>query len=168
MAGSQPKHSADEIFDLGHLKELIQLMKAHDLMEVDLRREKHRIRISRGQIAQAWPGVAPVATSPPPAPQIAAPPSPAAATAPAKSEQHLTITSPMVGTFYSKPNPDAPNFVKVGDVVGPETVVCIIEAMKVFNEIPAEMSGRIIGIHAENGDSVEFAKPLFTLEKSGK
>jgi acetyl-CoA carboxylase biotin carboxyl carrier protein len=79
-----------------------------------------------------------------------------------KSEEHLAvIKSPMVGTFFVSPSPEAPAFVKVGDHVGPETAVCIIEAMKVFNEIPAEMAGQIVAVLVENGAPVEFGQPLF-------
>ena len=74
------------------------------------------------------------------------------------------IKSPMVGTFYAAPDPDSPSFVKVGDHVGPETTICIVEAMKVFNQIPAEVSGRIIAVLAENGASVEFGQPLFKVD----
>jgi acetyl-CoA carboxylase biotin carboxyl carrier protein len=74
------------------------------------------------------------------------------------------IKSPMVGTFYSAANPESPPFVKVGDHVGLETVVCIIEAMKVFNEIPAEVSGQIAAVLVENGAPVEFGQPLFKVQ----
>jgi acetyl-CoA carboxylase biotin carboxyl carrier protein len=70
----------------------------------------------------------------------------------------------MVGTYYAAASPDSPPFVKVGDQVGPETTVCIVEAMKVFNEIPAECSGRIVAVLAQNGDPVEFGQPLFRVE----
>jgi acetyl-CoA carboxylase biotin carboxyl carrier protein len=70
----------------------------------------------------------------------------------------------MVGTFYSAASPESPPFVKVGDRVGPESTVCIIEAMKVFNEIPAECAGRIVAVLAQNGDAVEFNQPLFRVE----
>jgi acetyl-CoA carboxylase biotin carboxyl carrier protein len=74
------------------------------------------------------------------------------------------IKSPMVGTFYSASKPESPPFVKVGDAVGPDTTVCIIEAMKVFNEIPAECSGRIVAVLLANGDPVEFGQPLFKVD----
>ena len=74
------------------------------------------------------------------------------------------IKSPIVGTFYSAPDPDAPAFIKVGDHVGPETTVCIVEAMKVFNEIPAEISGKITAVLVENGSPVEFGQPLFRVD----
>ncbi len=70
----------------------------------------------------------------------------------------------MVGTFYASPDPDSPPYVKVGDVVGPETTVCIVEAMKVFNQIPAEVSGRIVAVLVENGAPVEFGQPLFKVD----
>jgi acetyl-CoA carboxylase biotin carboxyl carrier protein len=73
----------------------------------------------------------------------------------------LVIRSPMVGTFYAAPSPDAAPFVKVGDSVGPESTVCIVEAMKVFNEIPAECSGKIVAVLATSGDPVEFGQPLY-------
>ena len=73
----------------------------------------------------------------------------------------------MVGTFYSKPNPESENFAKVGDLVTPETTVCIVEAMKVFNEIPAEISGRIVAVLVENEEPIEFGKPLFKVDTDG-
>ena len=76
----------------------------------------------------------------------------------------VKITSPMVGTFYRSPSPDAESFVDEGDHVGPETTVCIVEAMKVFNQIPAELSGRIVAVLAENGSPVEFGQPLFRVD----
>jgi acetyl-CoA carboxylase biotin carboxyl carrier protein len=87
---------------------------------------------------------------------------------PAESKAELSnatyIRSPMVGTFYSAANPDSPPFVKVGDHVDPETTVCILEAMKVFNEVPAECAGKIAAIMAKNGDAIEFNQPLFRVE----
>ena len=74
------------------------------------------------------------------------------------------IKSPIVGTFYAAPNPESQPFVKVGDHVGPETVICIVEAMKVFNQIPAEVAGRIVAVLAENGAPVEFGQPLFKVD----
>jgi acetyl-CoA carboxylase biotin carboxyl carrier protein len=73
----------------------------------------------------------------------------------------ITINSPTVGTYYSSPTPDDPPFVSVGSRVQPETIVCIVEAMKVFNQIPAELSGTIVAVLAKNGESVEFGQPLF-------
>jgi acetyl-CoA carboxylase biotin carboxyl carrier protein len=78
----------------------------------------------------------------------------------------VLIKSPMVGTFYAAQNPESPPFVKVGDHVGKDTAVCIIEAMKVFNEIPAGTSGKIVAVLVENGEPVEYAQPLFKVDTS--
>ena len=78
--------------------------------------------------------------------------------------QFAFVKSPMVGTFYTTPSPDAAAFVKVGDHIGPETTVCIVEAMKVFNEIPAEISGKIVAVLVEHGEPVEFGQPLFKVD----
>jgi acetyl-CoA carboxylase biotin carboxyl carrier protein len=93
------------------------------------------------------------------APQMVAQ-APLPTSAPADDDS-LYVTSPMVGSFYTAPSPDAEDFVKVGDHVGPETTVCIVEAMKVFNEIPAEVSGKIVAVLVENGDPVEFGQKLY-------
>jgi acetyl-CoA carboxylase biotin carboxyl carrier protein len=82
----------------------------------------------------------------------------------AESKDVILVKSPMVGTFYAASDPNTPPFVKVGDHVGPETIVCIVEAMKVFNQIPAEAAGRVIAVLAENGVPVEFGQPLFKLD----
>jgi acetyl-CoA carboxylase biotin carboxyl carrier protein len=103
----------------------------------------------------------------PVAPQPVAPPATAAAagqTAPPADENLEAVKSPMVGTFYSSPNPESPPFIKVGDHVGPTTTVCVIEAMKVFNEIPAEVSGQIVAVLVDNGEPVEFGQPLFKVD----
>jgi acetyl-CoA carboxylase biotin carboxyl carrier protein len=99
--------------------------------------------------------VAPAAVGPP------APESDTATGAESKAENFAVIKSPMVGTFYAAPDPESPPFVKVGDHIGRETTVCIVEAMKVFNQIPAEVSGRIVATLVENGEPVEFGQPLF-------
>jgi acetyl-CoA carboxylase biotin carboxyl carrier protein len=92
----------------------------------------------------------------------------AVGSAPAGDGPHIKlITSPMVGTFYSKPKPDSDDFVKVGSVVGKDTVVCIVEAMKVFNDIPAEVAGKIVEILAKNEDAVDFGRPLFKVDTRG-
>lgn len=169
MAGPESKKNID-VFDLSRLRDLVELMNEYELHEVDLRQEKQHIRIARGPeiIAGAAPMPAPTMTpAATPAPTAkadgtAAPVDAEAATS--DTANVVTIDSPMVGTFYSKPNPDSPTFVKVGDVVNSDTVVCIIEAMKVFNEIPAEMSGRVVGVLVDNEESVEFGKPLFKIE----
>jgi acetyl-CoA carboxylase biotin carboxyl carrier protein len=103
-----------------------------------------------------------VPSAPVPAAQpVAAAAAPAEASAEQKVDDGPSIVSPTVGTYYSAPNPDDPAFVKVGTTVQPDTIVCIVEAMKVFNQIPAEVSGTIVELLVNNGDSVEFGQPLF-------
>jgi acetyl-CoA carboxylase biotin carboxyl carrier protein len=154
-----------DVFDVRKVRKFIELMNEHDLAEIDLRQGDQRIRLRRG------PELVTVAATP--ASHAAAPPLSAAQPAagekpPAGSAvdetKTMVIRSPMVGTFYAAANPDSPPFVKVGDRIGPETTVCIIEAMKVFNEIPAECAGRIVAVLAQNGDAVEFNQPLFRVE----
>jgi acetyl-CoA carboxylase biotin carboxyl carrier protein len=157
--------STATVFDVHRIRDLVELMKEHDLSEVDLRESRQRIRICRGPRVTA----APMMHAAPVAPAIsvaapAAPSSPAAASKPADAANIAYIKSPMVGTFYCRPNPKAEPFLKAGDRVDKETIVCIIEAMKVFNEIPAEVAGKIVEILVEDGEAVEFDKPLFKVE----
>ena len=155
-----------DVFDIERLRQLVELMEDHALSEVDLEQSDQRIRLRRGSGGHEV--IAPQLNSPAiPAPSTAVPTSPpATAAASTDSDSIVTIKSPMVGTFYAKPNPDAEAFVKVGDVVGADTVVCIIEAMKVFNEIQAEVAGQIVAVLVENDDAVEFGKPLFKVDTS--
>ncbi|MGI8981893.1 MAG: acetyl-CoA carboxylase biotin carboxyl carrier protein [Pirellulaceae bacterium] len=153
----------DSVFEVQRIRRLVELMKEHDLSEIDLRESRHRIRICRG------PREAPRAAYAAPPPPTAGPQAAAASagmTPSADSPNTVTIKSPMVGTYYSKPNPKAEAFVKVGSKVDVNTPICIIEAMKVFNEIPAEVRGTITAILVEDGEAVEFDKPLFKVEKS--
>jgi acetyl-CoA carboxylase biotin carboxyl carrier protein len=165
-----------DVFDEARLSRLIALMKEHDLSEIDLRESRQRIRLKRkGMSGPAPTGYAPYmppayavpqyAPAPPatPASQSAAAP----ATPSGDGDNILIIKSPMVGTFYSRPNPNSPPFVKVGDQVDPEKTICIIEAMKVFNEIPAEVHGKIVAVLARDEEAVDFGKPLFKVDKNG-
>ena len=146
-----------DVFDVKRIRRLVKLMEDHDLGEIDLQQGDQGIRIRRG----AEGGVPLVTTAAP-----AAAPAPAAPAAASDDANITLIKSPMVGTFYLASSPETPAYVKVGDPVGPETTVCIIEAMKVFNEIPAEAAGKIVAVLVENGDPVEFGQPLFKVEKS--
>ena len=166
MAG--PANTPGDVFDVRKVRRLVELMNEHELGEIDLRQGDQRIRLRKGHEPVLMAG--PAAPAPYP---VASSPRPAAATEPAaappatpKSEDAggTFITSPIVGTFYGSPNPEAAPFIKVGDQVGPDTTVCIIEAMKVFNEIKAECSGRIAAVLAENGAPVEFGQKLFRVE----
>jgi len=149
-----------DIFDVKKVRQLIELMKEHDLSELDLRQADHRVKIRRGGEVVASTG--PVAPAPVPVATTPVPATPAP-TAAADSRM-LVIKSPMVGTFYKASGPDSPAFVKVGDRIGPEKTVCIIEAMKVFNEIPSGVSGQVVAILVENGAAVEFGQPLIKVD----
>ena len=139
-------------FDLERLRELIELMEQHSLTEICLERGKEKWKICRGS-QQEFVQV--------PAPVQAAPVSTLAAEPQEVADNTLPIKSPTVGTFYASPSPDDPPFVTVGTKVQPDTIVCIVEAMKVFNQIPAEVGGIIEEILVNNGDPVEFGQPLF-------
>lgn len=149
-------------------------MVENELTEIDLHDQQETVTIKRGDdkgtVIQHQPVMYGAAGSAAPVPAAApapAAPAPAAATAaPTETDDSnlAAIESPMVGTYYAKPNPDAKAFVNVGDSVGPETVVCIVEAMKVFNEIKAEKSGVIEKILVKDGEAVEFGQKLFLLK----
>ena len=153
--------------ELEHIKAIIAMMKDNDLSEFSMEQDGLKIRIKRGP-----EGFQPSVTLPPGAPPqpaaaaVAAPASAAAPLAPAPAPVATDakhIVSPMVGTFYRAPSPDAPAYVEVGQGVDPETVVCIIEAMKVMNEIKAEVKGVITEVLAENAKPVEFGQKLFAV-----
>ena len=160
------------MIDIRKLKELVRLMVANDLTELDLRDEQQQVTVKRGG-PEAMPVVhqAPVAMAPAAAPPAAAPPAtpaaPAAAAAevpPAEDEGLVAIESPMVGTYYSKPSPEKPSFVGIGDSVSDDSTVCLIEAMKIFNEIKAGRSGTVAKLLVENGEAVEFGQPLMLVK----
>jgi acetyl-CoA carboxylase biotin carboxyl carrier protein len=149
--------------DIKEIKAVIDLMRKNSLAEFEYEKDGTKIRIRRGPNGE--PQI--FTTSHPSAPSlhsIPQPQSPQAPSTPAPAPVLLpSINSPMVGTFYAAPAPDSPAYVDVGTVVNAETVVCIIEAMKVMNEIKAELSGTITEILAESGKPVEFGKPLFRI-----
>ncbi len=161
MAKEQNEPSP-QVFDVERIRQLIKLMDEHQLNEIDLRQMDRRIRLRRGPAE--GPAMMGYPAMPYPAPQTGAASS-ATAGGPAKSPPAepagVFIKSPMVGTFYSRPKPTAPPFVKVGDMVQPETVVCVVEAMKTFNELPAGVSGKIVEILVKDEQPVDVNKPLF-------
>ena len=142
-----------DVFELDRIRRLIELMKEHDLSEIDLQEDEQRIRLCRGPSGQV---VAPVAAATPTAPAALIP----------EPDSIVLVKSPMVGTFYSKANPNAEPYVKIGDNVEPETTICIVEAMKVFNEIPAEVRGKIVAVLVDDETPVEFGQPLFKVDTS--
>ena len=156
-------------FDMRTIKDLVALMGRHDLTEIDLREGELRIRLRRGpkETITLTPNPTPVA----PAASTAVPPpslpsgSKATSTTPAK--EFLTIKSPTPGTFYSASSPDTEPFVRVGSRVTSTTVVCLIEAMKIFNEITADCNGVIAEILIENQQPVEYGQELFKVDPTG-
>jgi acetyl-CoA carboxylase biotin carboxyl carrier protein len=158
------------MIDIRKLKELVRLMVENELSELDLRDQEETVTIRRGS-----DGVPAVTGQPY---MYGAPPAPAAAPASAPSsgggggdsgsapsdEGLIAIESPMVGTFYSRPDPDTDAFTSVGASVSADSVVCLVEAMKVFNEIKAGSSGTIAKICVNDGDAVEFGQPLFMIK----
>ena len=148
------------MIDIRKLKELVRLMVENDLTELDLRDQQENVAIKRrtgGEPVVVAPAAAPAAAA---APASAAP----APEAPSDDAGLIAIESPMVGTFYSAANPDSDPFVAVGKSVSSDSVVCLVEAMKVFNEIKAECSGTIERVLVNSGDSVEFGQKLFLVK----
>ena len=151
----RPKASEREAFRL--IEEMLQLMEARGLVELEMEHQGLRIRLKKAPPGHAPQVVEYVAGVPQPAPQAGQPPSIA--------ESHrIVIKSPMVGTFYRAPAPDAPPFVEVGQDLEVGQVVCILEAMKLMNEIKSEVAGLISEVLVESGAPVEFGQPLFVVE----
>ncbi|MGD0536557.1 MAG: acetyl-CoA carboxylase biotin carboxyl carrier protein [Verrucomicrobiota bacterium] len=160
----------EHVVDLKDIKAIIDLMRKNSIAEFELEKEGFKIRLRRNpngggatavEDAQAMAASAP-ATPSLPAPAAAASPAPVPALAPPASVT-VDIQSPMIGTFYRAPAPEAAPYIEVGSEVNPDTVVCIIEAMKVMNEIKAETKGVVVQVLAENAKPVEFGQVLFKL-----
>jgi len=176
---NQPRHLEASI-NMAELRELIDLITENGLTNFELEREGFRVRVGRGTTIEDAAALAPL----PPEKQHAAdagapaasavqstrtskPPHPGAQAEEAASEDqdlHI-ITSPIVGTFYRSASPTAESFVRIGSQVGPNTVVCIIEAMKLMNEIQAETTGEVVKIYVENAQAVEYGQPLFGIKQ---
>jgi acetyl-CoA carboxylase biotin carboxyl carrier protein len=151
--------------DVREIKEILKLLEEQSITEFELEQEGVKLRICR-QTASNHAAPAPVEPVPPRVALARAPgPAPvAAAPAPVEAaENEAIVKSPIVGTFYRSPDPNAPSFVSVGDRVKVGQVLCIIEAMKLMNEIEAEIAGEVLRIHPENGQPVQYGDPLFTI-----
>jgi acetyl-CoA carboxylase biotin carboxyl carrier protein len=163
--------------DYKQIQELIKLINKSNIGELSIEENDFKITIKqkKEQSAQQQPVAAPVFLQP----QIAAPPvesamqsvqtkeAPETADATtAKPDNLITIKSPMIGTFYKRPSPDKPSFVEVGEEIAPGKVLCIIEAMKLFNEIESEVSGKVVKILVDDSSPVEYDQPLFLVEPS--
>ena len=159
------------------IKELVEMMKDFDLTEIEIKDGEREVRIKKGKtdaekgidsLPQALvnPGMAMTQA---PQPVAVGNPQPAAAAEapPVRDPNLVEFKSPMVGTFYGSPSPESPPYVNEGDRVNKETVLCIIEAMKVMNEIKAETNGELVEILVENGEAVEFGQPMFLIRTAG-
>jgi acetyl-CoA carboxylase biotin carboxyl carrier protein len=154
--------------ELQEIRRIVELMNEHGLTHFDLTKKDFHLKLKKGadmddlrallaSLPTAAPAALPVASAP-------AAPAAAAPDAPAPAAEGSEITSPMVGTFYRKPAPDAPNFVEIGSTVSVGQTICIIEAMKVMNEIKAEKAGTICALVAEDGTPVQFGDVLFRIK----
>ena len=148
--------------DIRKVKKLIELLEESDVAEIEIHEGEESVRISRGSTAVVAPMAAPVAAAPMAAPAPAA--APVAAPAAEPEIQGHAVRSPMVGTFYSAPSPEASAFVKEGDTVSAGQTLCIIEAMKILNQIESDKAGKVTKMLVENGQPVEFDQPLFIIE----
>ena len=154
--------------DIRKIKKLIELLEESGLAEIEITEGEESVRIARAMqgapvVTQYAAAPAPVPVSAAPAPAPAAAAAPAAAPAPADRDENL-VTAPMVGTFYASPAPGAKSFVEVGQEVRVGQVLCIIEAMKMMNQIESERAGKVVAVLAKNGEPVEFGQPLFAIE----
>jgi acetyl-CoA carboxylase biotin carboxyl carrier protein len=151
--------------DLRKLKKLIDLVQESGIAELEITEGEEKVRIARGGAVSVTPAPGPAATpGPAPAAGAAAAAAPAAATSePAQGGEGHVVKAPMVGTFYRAPAPDAKPFVEVGAAVKEGQTICVIEAMKLMNEIEADAAGLVKAVLVENGQPVEYGQPLFIL-----
>lgn len=156
-----------KIMDIRKVKKLIELLDESGIAEIEISEGEESVRISRYSSSAAAPVHTSVQTSVPQAAPIPAAPAAASKTAPAAAEdsEGFEVTAPMVGTFYSSPSPGAPPFVQVGDHVNEGDTLCIVEAMKMMNQIDAEVSGTIKSIRVQSGDPVEYGQILFVIDQ---
>ena len=153
--------------DIRKVKKLIELLEESGISEIEISEGEESVRISR----YPQPGTVSVAAAPMALPQMAPAPPPAAAPAasaappPAPAARGQQVTAPMVGTFYSGPAPGAKPFVEVGSEVKAGDTLCVIEAMKMMNQIESEVAGKVVSVLVENGNPVEFGQPLFVIEE---
>lgn len=155
--------------DIRKVKKLIELLEESGISEIEISEGEESVRISRyPQPGTVSVTAAPMALAPPAAhaaPAVAAPVATSAAPPPAPVSRGQQVTAPMVGTFYSGPAPGAKPFVEVGSEVKPGDTLCVIEAMKMMNQIESEFAGRVVSVLVENGNPVEFGQPLFVIEE---
>lgn len=167
--------------DIKEIQELIKFVAKSGATEVNLEIDNVKISIKspakKGAVpettiiqqipvAQGAPAVMPVAAAPAPAPVAEAPAAKAPAAESSEEDKYITVKSPMIGTFYRKPSPDKETFVNIGDTIKPGDVLCVVEAMKLFNEIESEVSGKIVKVLVDDSTPVEYDQPLFLVDPS--
>ena len=160
--------------DFADIERILELVRQHDLAEFELEKDGLKLRIRKAGVTPAFPAaqlvpIVPVASLPPPpaAPANSAPAPPAAPAPPVDLDESVelaVVKSPIVGTFYRSPEPGAPPFVEVGERVRKDQVLCIIEAMKLMNEITSEYDGEIVNAYVENGKPVQYGERLFAIK----
>ncbi|ASZ11351.1 acetyl-CoA carboxylase biotin carboxyl carrier protein [Chitinophaga pendula] len=156
--------------DFKQIQELVKMVNKSNISELSIEQDTFKITIKQkdNEVQQVFtvPAVAPVQAAAVQVAPVAAAPAATTAAAPAapKADNLVTVKSPMIGTFYRSPGPDKPAFVNVGDEIAPGKVVCIIEAMKLFNEIESEVSGKIVKVLVDDASPVEYDQPLFLVE----
>lgn len=148
--------------DLRKIKKLIELLEESNLNEIEIQEGEESIRLSRGVVAPVYADVPPVAAVT--APTASIEPVPIVEVTSDAPNIENALTSPMVGSFYTSPKPGDPSFVNIGDTVKVGDVLCIIEAMKIFNQIEADRAGKIVAILKDSGEPVEYGEPLFIIE----
>jgi acetyl-CoA carboxylase biotin carboxyl carrier protein len=152
--------------DIRKVKKLIELLEESGISEIEISEGEESVRISRyPQPGTVTVAPAPMAAAPPPAPTAAAAPTETPQPPPPPASRGQQVTAPMVGTFYSGPAPGAKPFVEIGSEVKPGDTLCVIEAMKMMNQIESEFAGRVVSVLVENGSPVEFGQPLFVIEE---
>ncbi len=154
--------------NLKEIKELIEMLKNTDISEIEIERSGVKVRLRKGGDVTFHPAMPrmeypPAAIVAPAITETSLPPAEKVVVEPVKTNQ-IKVTSPIVGTFYRASSPDKPPYVEVGDIVKKGQVLCIIEAMKLMNEIESETSGKVVQIMVENGQPVEYGQPLFVIE----
>ena len=163
--------------DFSDIERILELVRTHDLAEFELERDGLKLRVRKAGASPTFHAapmqVMPVASAPAPPPALAAPPPPgpgpaaaggARADAEAESVELAVVKSPIVGTFYRCPEPGAPSFVEIGQRVKKDQVLCIIEAMKLMNEITSEYDGEVVSAYVENGKPVQYGERLFAIK----
>jgi len=153
--------------DIRKVKKLIELLEESAISEIEIKEGEESVRISRANSAPQYLAPAAAVAPPPLAPAPAKLPESVEPAAPAVADEGTVIESPMVGTYYAAPSPEAPAFVTVGQNIRVGDVICIVEAMKILNQIEAEVSGKVKALLVEDGQPVEFGQPLIVVDTNG-